>query len=131
MNAFKLTLAKYFSGSRTDKRWLSLIEQAKNTFNNLQEFDSVYKELCDYVKSQKYTDQEKKLAFDRSSLVLPKRILRKRAYMQRRYNLITKQISQIKDHLPLGTQIISKSGNLSELLFSQKERTTQYVLRLN
>ena len=74
MDEFKLSLANYFVEERNDHRnkvlkWSSLIIYAKNMFKNSKDFDDRFEDLCDFVQSKLFSDEECSLAFSKQTII--------------------------------------------------------------
>jgi hypothetical protein len=129
MDEFKLSLANYFVEERNEDRnkvlkWSSLIIYAKNMFKNSKDFDDRFEDLCDFVQSKLFSDEECSLAFSKHTIVLSKVQENKRRAMQKRFNNARKRILDIKKKISdelVPLEDVTLSNDLSSECNSEDE----------
>ena len=127
MELFKSELGKYFIAEREDQRrramnWLKITESAHSVYNNVNEFDQGYNDMCEYVKSQLFSNEECALAFDRQSVKLNPFLNKQRLAIRQRFNNVKRKISRLKEKLfPDTSDTRDISGEQAENYNSEDE----------
>ena len=108
MELFMSEVGKYFIAERDGQRqrviyWLKITESARSVYSNVTEFEQGYNDICEYVKSQLFSNEDCTLAFDRQSVKLNELLNKRRLAIRQRYNNIRRKILRLKEKLFPGT----------------------------